>query len=196
MPQSGEASGQGEPVVLPAKEGIVRQVSFSVPGIPHGKGRPRAVVVNGHARVFTPKATRVEEGAVRLIAKSAMRGQPPIDGPVEVEIIAYMPIPRSWSGAAQRRAMVGLIQPTGRPDLDNLFKTYGDGMNAIVYRDDAQVVAISVRKVYSLEPRTEIRVLSLVPPTKEEAERRSLYADVRDVMSGAEMDLSFPRTGA
>lgn len=38
---------------------------FTVPGRPHGKGRPRATVVNGHARLYTPDTTAAYEAAVR-----------------------------------------------------------------------------------------------------------------------------------
>ncbi|WP_163360796.1 RusA family crossover junction endodeoxyribonuclease, partial [Klebsiella aerogenes] len=46
-------------------------------------------------------------------------------------------------------ALLGLLKPTSKPDIDNLLKAVADGMNGIVYADDAAIVSFSCSKVYA-----------------------------------------------
>ena len=61
-----------------------------------------------------------------------------------------MGIPLSWSKAKRQAALDGDIYPA-RPDVDNIAKTVLDGMNEVVYVDDAQVTYLKVSKKYSEE---------------------------------------------
>jgi Holliday junction resolvase RusA-like endonuclease len=141
----------------------MRGVAFTVPGEPKGKQRPRATVIAGRARLYTPKQTVSEEGAVRLFASQAMQGRDPLDEAVGVDIVAYLPIPLSWSGVQRRLALEGGRRPTGRPDAENISKLICDAMNGLVYRDDALIVALRIRKRYCNRPRIEVSVEPIVP---------------------------------
>lgn len=127
-------------------------------GEPKGKGRPRFSRKNGVA--YTPAATRSHENALAIMAAQAMRGRVPLQGPLAVTVVACCPVPRSWSGVQQKRALAHAIRPTTRPDADNLVKML-DALNRIVWRDDAQIVHLEVSKHYSDRPRTRIEVRPL-----------------------------------
>lgn len=45
-----------------------------------------------------------------------------------------------------------------KPDIDNYFKAVTDAINGILYKDDGQIAVSICRKVYSLNPRTEIEI--------------------------------------
>jgi Holliday junction resolvase RusA-like endonuclease len=45
-----------------------------------------------------------------------------------------------------------------KPDIDNYFKAVTDAVNGILYKDDGQIAVNICRKVYSLNPRTEIAI--------------------------------------
>lgn len=124
-------------------------------GEPKGKGRPRFVRRTGHA--FTPAPTRNYEAALRYAAQAAMAGKAPLEGPLRVELHAEFGIPQSWSKKKKAEAAGGFVKPTGRPDLDNLVKML-DAFNAVVWRDDSQVVSGTIRKSYSDRPRLIVRV--------------------------------------
>jgi Holliday junction resolvase RusA-like endonuclease len=130
-------------------------IVIELAGEPQGKGRPRFVRSTGHA--YTPAATRSYETTLRLAAQAVMAGRIPIDGAVEVEVLACMPIPASWSRVKRSDAITGMIKPTSRPDVDNLVKML-DAFNEIVWRDDKQVVSCWVSKVYSDKPRLRVEV--------------------------------------
>ena len=49
----------------------MNEIRFDVPGMPQGKGRPRAGKVAGKARLFTPEKTVAYEGLIALCAAQA-----------------------------------------------------------------------------------------------------------------------------
>ena len=63
--------------------------------------------------------------------------------------------------ATRRRRKLGksAALSTKRPDIDNLAaKAALDACNGVVWRDDSQVVDMTLMKRYSLKPRIEITV--------------------------------------
>ena len=133
----------------------VRPVTFFVPGEPTAKGRPR-MARNG--RVYTPEKTAHAESLAKMAASTAMGQNPPLEGPLSLQMVARFGVPGSWSGARKERALAGEEMPTKRPDVDNLIKLVADAMNGIVYGDDAQIVLMSAAKVYAPQAGTEITV--------------------------------------
>lgn len=137
-------------------------LSFTVPGAPVAKGRPRLSNIGGKARAFTPAKTVRYEQLVALAAQQAMDGRAAVrDVPLVVRVVAYVPIPASWSARKQAAATAGTVKPISRPDADNFLKAGLDGMNGVVFHDDAQVVHVVVAKHYSLTPGMEISVAEL-----------------------------------
>lgn len=79
----------------------------------------------------------------------------PIDGPLELWFIFFMPRPKS---AAKR-----VQYPATRPDWDKLARSAGDSLSKIIYTDDARVVDAHVSKRFAIgrPPGAEIRWLAL-----------------------------------
>jgi len=128
-----------------------------VPGIPKGKGRPRFRRAGVSVITYTPPQTKKYEDRIRLCAIQAMNGGNPLDGPIEAQMIAYLPIPGSWPKRKREQALSGAVHPQTKPDVDNLMKNL-DGINGIAIEDDKQIVKASIRKAYSDNPRLEIRI--------------------------------------
>jgi Holliday junction resolvase RusA-like endonuclease len=115
-------------------------ISFKIPAEPVAFARSGG---NGSVR-FTPKRQRDFMALVKLAAHRAMDGEPPLDGPIDLKIRANYLVPTSWS---KKRAASARWR-TARPDADNIAKIISDAMNEIVFADDAQVVSLTVQKVY------------------------------------------------
>ena len=130
-------------------------------GEPEGKGRARFSRKTG--RAFTPAKTRSYEGALRLAAQDVMGERDPLEEAVFVTVTAGMPVPASWSEKKRQMALAGLVWPTSRPDADNFAKCC-DALNEIVFRDDKQIVALTVVKTYSARPE----LLIVVRPAERE----------------------------
>jgi len=125
-------------------------LQFTIPGPPVGKGRPRFSTAGGKPRSYTPAVTREYEALIAARAAEAMAGREPLKTPLRVMIEATMSISLSWSKAKRQAALDGDVYPS-RPDVDNIAKTVLDGMNGVVYEDDAQVMYLKVSKKYAKE---------------------------------------------
>ena len=133
-------------------------IHFHIPGQPVGKGRPRIGKVGAHARMFTPAKTVNYESTVALFAAQAMAGRALLTGPVNLQMRVDFPIPASWSMKKQRAAEAGQILPTVKPDSDNIVKAICDAINGVVWKDDVQVVDLTVKKRYSVVPGVAVRI--------------------------------------
>lgn len=143
-------------------------VTFSIPGQPQGKGRPRVGSIAGKARMFTPAKTAAYEGLIAHAAAAALAGRPLLDGPVEVAMAIECQVPTSWSGKKQRMALAGEIHPTTKPDVDNVVKAVFDGCNGVLWRDDVQVVSLKLRKRYCATPQVRVMVMPVVDTRQQE----------------------------
>lgn len=136
---------------------------FSMNGEPRGKGRPRATVRGGFARVYTDEKTRKYESSVRAVAQAAMRGRDPLEGPLSLSLRFRMPIPKSATRRAKTAMAAGEIAHMGRPDLDNCQKAIMDAMNGVVFVDDGQVVRAFSTKIYAEQPGVDVRIEAYEP---------------------------------
>ncbi|MGA7781115.1 MAG: RusA family crossover junction endodeoxyribonuclease [Paraburkholderia sp.] len=134
----------------------MNQVVFSVPGTPIAKGRAKFARRGTFVTTYTPKETVQYENLVRLAAQEAMRGADPFDSPVELTVAIYLPIPQSWSKKKQEKARTGLVGATKKPDADNVLKALKDGMNGVVYVDDARITDVLLKKRYAVSPRVDV----------------------------------------
>lgn len=145
-------------------------VTVTLLGPPRGKGRPRTRVIGKFATIFTDKKTRTYENDLKAAGIEAMGDRVPLDEAISVKVMAYMPVPESWSQKKKASALAGDIMPTSGIDLDNIVKMI-DGLNyhppqfkgdrsrrSIIWANDSQIVALSAMKFYSSEPRIEVFV--------------------------------------
>ena len=134
------------------------RLEFSVPAKPVAKARPR-FTFTGHA--YTPKATAEFEQLVAACARCAMltSGQSPAEGCLHASMEFYYAPPKSWTAAEKRRCeQAGRTPKTTKPDTDNLVKAVLDGMNGIVFKDDAQVTRVTALKAWSYRQNNTVLV--------------------------------------
>lgn len=78
--------------------------------------------------------------------------------PISVEMLFYLPIPKSTSKKKTALMLDNDIKHIKKPDLDNLAKKYLDCMNSIVFKDDSLIYKLTISKRYSQHPKTEISI--------------------------------------
>ena len=130
----------------------MRIIEFYIYGVPVPEGRARFTKTG---RAYTPAKTRAWKGLVHKAALEAFIESgmfDPLHGALTMSLDFTLPIPPSWSKRKQSEASGQFIRPIGKPDVDNLAKAVMDGCNEVLYFDDAQIVALSVRKRYGLAP--------------------------------------------
>ena len=165
--------------------------TFSVPGKPHGKERPR---FNSKTKKAYPTQAQIEaEGDVRRAYLQAGYERLEFDALIRVDVVCCYELPADMS-EAEKAALIGTPAYTGSPvekrrkkwerdnlepddkrygpipDGDNVLKTIQDGLQGqpkkrayVAIMDDRQVVEASVRSVYGRESCTQVRITVLGP---------------------------------
>jgi len=130
-------------------------ICLSIPGLPVGKGRPR---ITRNKIAYTPKQTRTQEAFIKALFVQKYPGHVILDGPLEMTVLAFFPIPKSASKSAKNSMILGGTFPTRKPDADNLLKVFMDALSGLAYRDDAQIVSVMLDKRYSENPHAEVKI--------------------------------------
>lgn len=106
------------------------------------------------------------QSAAKLVSKSIFKSQMIIQniskhlkGPLKLEVDFYIQIPASYS--KKRKEVLEGQWHDKKPDNDNLLKFINDAAQEILFQDDCQIAYIISRKIWSLEPSTEITISEL-----------------------------------
>ena len=118
---------------------------YVIPGNPIAWAR----VVPDHLR-FRMFDKQKQEKLVTGITLRKLHTEPPLQGPLHLTIVFYMPIP-----VTKKKKIKEGDPHFIKPDLDNLEKYIGDCANKILYCDDCQIARKNSSKIYSAEPRIE-----------------------------------------
>lgn len=136
-------------------------IKIIIDGAPVAQGRPRAVRVGQGVRMYDPAKSRDYKKYVRLTARSQVPNKP-LESPVSVLIKVYREIPKSFSKKRRNQCEEGLLRPVTRPDADNYAKSIIDGLNGVIFKDDSQIVDLTVSKFYSKNPRVEVEIKEVI----------------------------------
>ena len=123
---------------------------FFVPGEVEGKARPRMNTRTG--KTYTPTKTKNYEYLIKQCFLYKYPEYKTLEGRLKVTILAGFDIPKSTSKAKRKLMLEGEINPTKKPDIDNITKIVLDAMNKLAYKDDTQVILLAVSKIYVEEP--------------------------------------------
>lgn len=107
---------------------------------------------------FIPEHVRVWREAAGWFARQEMIGRPILRGCISLTVTAYFAPPNGWPAWKREAALLGEIEHTSKPDVDNIIKNSKDSLNGIVWVDDSQVVEEWGRKEYCDQPRVLLRI--------------------------------------
>ena len=133
-------------------------ITFTVHGTPKPKGSARGFVVMkaGKARAIVTsdnKTLKSWEAAVRFAAQD-VAGQVFFAGAIALSVTFYLQRPKSVS--EKKRPFM-----TTKPDLSKLVRGLEDALTEILWRDDAQVTAITASKVYAADGESSRAVITV-----------------------------------
>lgn len=121
-----------------------------------GKQRPRMNTRTG--KTYTPTKSKNYEYLVRYIFVNKYPNVEPIKGKVKMTIIAYYELPKKRSKLQEAEMLAGIIQPTKKPDWDNIGKIVSDALNKFAFLDDNQITEALVIKRYARVPKTYVKI--------------------------------------
>ena len=133
-------------------------VNFSIDGPPHGKGRPRFRRFGNFVQTYTDAKTKSYETLVKEAAIKAMGSSPPLEGPVKLDLIIRLPVPKSYPKSRTKDCLNGSEWPIKKVDIDNICKSVMDAMNGITYVDDSQIVILRAVKIYSADAGVDVKL--------------------------------------
>ena len=131
-------------------------MTFTVPGRPQPKGSTKGFPIkraNGKIGVvITSSNKELKPWALTAsyLAKEAMEGDPPLDGPLNVEVECFFKRPKSVSRK--------VLHKVTRPDVDKVARAALDTLTGVVFNDDSQVVMLVARKWFGEHDETRISV--------------------------------------
>lgn len=113
-------------------------------------------------RAFTPEKYAAFKRTVSDLGAIAMRRRAIVLAgvPLHATVRFMLPIPATATRAERAEMLAGARRPV-RGDIDNMAKSIFDGLNGIAYVDDKQIASAWLEKLYSDDPRTEVRIHAL-----------------------------------
>tara|TARA_R110002049_G_scaffold282589_2_gene462418 strand:- start:2027 stop:2500 length:474 start_codon:yes stop_codon:yes gene_type:complete len=133
-------------------------IHFFIPGEPVAKARARSTKGGRH---YTPNKTVNYENLVAAIAREQMIMREPTSKAVCLDVVLQFSVPRSWPKWKREAALKNQIAHTSKPDTTNVIKAIEDGMNGVVWEDDAQSCELHVIELYSDSPGVLVSVTEL-----------------------------------
>jgi Holliday junction resolvase RusA-like endonuclease len=150
---------------------MVSAVEFTVIGRPQPAGSKRGIPIYRKGRQFTGRVATIDtnedkvkpwRGEIVAAAREALAGRAPLEGPISLEVDFYVARPAGHFGTGRNHHLVKASAPRypcARPDTTKLLRAVEDAMtDAGVWRDDAQVVTQTARKLFGRPERAEVRV--------------------------------------
>lgn len=131
---------------------------------PVQQARPRARRLNRTIILYDPAKVKKFKLEIEQLAKEQMfdnNWKRLEDTPIQVDVWFYRAIQKSISKKEHERRANGESLPIVKPDTDNLIKSFLDGLNGTVWKDDALITDIHAHKRYSDDPRIEVIIQDL-----------------------------------
>lgn len=154
----------------------VTPLTFKVFGIAQPKGSSRAFVPKGWKRAIVTSANpklKDWEGNVRAAAQ-LYADTHFIDGPVALELVFYLPKPKS---APKKRTHC-----TTRPDCSKLIRSTEDALIGVLFTDDAAVVSIVASKHYAPEGSPACALITVRPAAAPEPMPGELFSPHAEIV--------------
>ena len=135
-------------------------INFIIDGKPVPQGRPRAVRMGSGVRMYDPPKSKAYKQMVAAKVRSYMKinGIQTITEPIAVHLNFYFTPPKSCSKKRIRAIEAKEELFTKKPDLDNLAKSILDSCNNLLFKDDSQIVGLTIEKDYGHEDYVDVKV--------------------------------------
>jgi len=145
--------------------GLEPVVTFSIGGKPQEQKRHRHRVIQSKGK--KPFASTYDPCAKEKKSFSTLAAQfapaAPIQGPVGLLLYCYMPYANTHMGTGRNAKKPKPSAPeyhTKTPDVDNLAKFVMDALTGLFWKDDSQIISLTVVKTYSTDPKTVVIVMA------------------------------------
>jgi Holliday junction resolvase RusA-like endonuclease len=136
--------------------------TFFVPGIPAPGGSKKGFVNPKTKRVvIVDDCSRNKDWRASVALAGSQQFSEPLQGPLSVEVVFYMPRPKGHFRANGTRKPAAPEYPTTKPDTTKLWRSTEDALTGIAWMDDSQVVEQYAIKLYGARPGARISIAEM-----------------------------------
>ena len=131
---------------------IEKNLRFNIIGKVKAKQSLKFANVGQYIKKYTPKDVVDYANWVKYSFMKAYPDYLPselIGFYVEININAYLKVPKGFSIKKKEKALKGIIRPDVKPDWDNISKNICDALKGLAYPDDKAIVTGCVNKYYA-----------------------------------------------
>jgi Holliday junction resolvase RusA-like endonuclease len=148
----------------------IKEIRFTIYGVPRGKAMPRAAVNKKTGKVFMFSDDRSKAWEDSVFGQSFKFKPPrPIEGPIALGAVFYRAMPKAIANHKIKRelALGKKIFPTPKPDVKNLIANVEDALKGVFWIDDSQVVqyvdidGTPMGKYYGEVPKVDVLIRPL-----------------------------------
>ena len=132
-------------------------IDFTIPGNPIPLKRHR---VSRNGGMYDPSSKDKKQIWLQI---AKYRPKQPLEGDISLELIFYMPRPKSHYRTGKYAHLLkdkfkDVRYHSSKPDLDNLVKMIADILQPQMICDDSQICILQAEKIYAEIPRSEITI--------------------------------------
>jgi Holliday junction resolvase RusA-like endonuclease len=124
---------------------------------PKPQSRTRSNFKTGH--VYEKSDMKIYKNQIRLCVSEYKR-EMIVDGAIRFNVTFYIDPPQYIKNLKKNadKLKQEVMSVHKKPDIDNYFKALTDACEGILYTNDSQIAEVTMKKVYSLNPRIEIKM--------------------------------------
>lgn len=134
-------------------------LNFKIPGKVKAKQSVKFAKIGNFIKKYTPEDMVNYANWVKQCFTMAYPNHLPsnlYDCELSICIKVFFQVPKSFSNKKRELALRGLINPTVKPDWDNISKNICDALNGIAFPDDKAIVNGTVEKYYGDSDYVEV----------------------------------------
>lgn len=136
-------------------------IEFKVEGRAVSQPRPRVYrTATGKSKAVNSRQSITYKRIVKMTAKSYMNKQrlTMTERSLAMRLTFVFTPPKSYTKKKLMAVESGELRYTKKPDLDNLAKGILDALNGTVYKDDSQIITLSINKEYGHTDHVLIKI--------------------------------------
>jgi len=148
-----------------AKIAMTPILTVFIPGVPRAGGSKRAFPFRKADGSLGVRVTDANDyvmlwrSVVSYFGKRAMAGREPFTDALAIEVVFALPRPKAhFNKAGVLTEKHTLTFATKKPDCTKLLRAFEDALIGIIWHDDSQIVAQTVRKIYATASGAHLRV--------------------------------------
>ncbi|WP_050899279.1 RusA family crossover junction endodeoxyribonuclease [Paucilactobacillus suebicus] len=138
----------------------LKEIDLTLPIEPIQQIRPRARRMGKSISMYDPKKVKDYKKMLAKIASDKYLHEP-LKGELIVDLTFARAVQKSVTKSERLKRLSNAHRPRMKPDVDNYIKSTLDGLNGVLWNDDAQIVDLNAHKVYDVIPHVDIRVVEI-----------------------------------